>query len=165
MTATIKACYKITNWRIHNESLVRRGDIAFWFDEDVIDAWEHDNDEPNVGRPFTYSDLAVECWLALREPFRLPNRHTEGLGGSLVKLMQAEVAIPEAQLRQCEHDGQDGVRGVLTPSARSKRNWFTTNNTRHEMSHVRACLITSKCSTIVNVATQLSTTPAPTNST
>jgi Transposase DDE domain len=95
MTATVRAQYKITNWRTYNESLVQRGDITFWFDEDVIDAWEHDNDEPKVGRPFTYSDLAVECLLALRELFRLPYRQTEGLGCSLVKLMQVEVAIPD----------------------------------------------------------------------
>ena len=74
---------------------MQRGDITFWFDEDVIDAWEHDNDEPKVGRPFTYSDLAVECLLALRELFRLPYRQTEGLGCSLVKLMQVDVAIPD----------------------------------------------------------------------
>lgn len=95
MTATVKACYKVTNWRDYNESLVQRGDITFWFDEDVIDAWEHDNDEPKVGRPFTYSDMAVECLLTLRELFRLPYRQTEGLGRSLVKLMQVEVAIPD----------------------------------------------------------------------
>lgn len=95
MTATVQSQYKITNWRTYNESLVQRGDITFWFDEDVIDAWEHDNDEPKVGRPFTYSDLAVECLLALRELFRLPYRQTEGLGCSLVKLMQVEVAIPD----------------------------------------------------------------------
>ena len=95
MTATVQAQYKITNWRTYNESLVQRGDITFWFDEDVIDAWEHDNDDPKVGRPFTYSDMAVECLLALRELFRLPYRQTEGLGRSLVKLMQVDVAIPD----------------------------------------------------------------------
>jgi hypothetical protein len=95
MTATVKACYKITNWRDYNESLVQRGDITFWFDEDVIDGWEHDNNEPKVGRPFTYSDMAFECLLTLRELFRLPYRQTEGLGRSLVKLMQVDVAIPD----------------------------------------------------------------------
>jgi hypothetical protein len=95
MTATVKACYKITNWRDYNESLVQRGDITFWFDEDMIDAWEHDNEEPKVGRPFTYSDMAVECLLTLRELFRLPYRQTEGLGRSLVKLMEVDVTIPD----------------------------------------------------------------------
>jgi hypothetical protein len=75
--------------------LVHRGDITFWFDKDVMNAWEHDNDEPKNGRPFTYSDMAVECLLTLRELFRLPYRQTEGLGRSLVKLMQANVAIPD----------------------------------------------------------------------
>jgi len=95
MPAMFKSSYRVTNWSDYNESLVRRGDITFWFDEDVIDAWEHANDEPKVGRPFTYSDTAVECLLVLRELFRLPYRQTEGLGRSLVKLMQVEVAIPD----------------------------------------------------------------------
>lgn len=90
-----KKSYKITNWREYNESLVRRGDVTFWFDEDVLDAWEHDNAEAKVGRPFTYSDVAIECLLALRELFRLPYRQTEGLGRSLGKLMNAAVAIPD----------------------------------------------------------------------
>ncbi|NOY28976.1 MAG: hypothetical protein GXP28_02010 [Planctomycetes bacterium] len=47
--------YKITNWRAHNASLVSRGDITVWFDEDVIDQWEHGNTEGRAGRPFVYS--------------------------------------------------------------------------------------------------------------
>jgi hypothetical protein len=95
MTAKFKTSYRVTNWSEYNESLVRRGDVTFWFDEDVIDAWEHDNDEPKIGRPFTYSDTAIECLLVLRELFRLPYRQTEGLGRALVKLMQIELTIPD----------------------------------------------------------------------
>jgi hypothetical protein len=95
MPAKVKTSYKVTNWRKYNESLVRRGDITFWFDEDVIDAWEHENDEPKVGRPYIYSDTAIECLLVLRELFRLPYRQTEGLGRALVKLMQIELTIPD----------------------------------------------------------------------
>jgi Transposase DDE domain len=32
---------------------VRRGDVTFWFSEDVVDAWDHENDEKKNGRPFT----------------------------------------------------------------------------------------------------------------
>jgi hypothetical protein len=95
MPAVVKASYKVTNWKDYNESLVRRGDITFWFDEDVIDAWEHANDEPKIGRPFTYSDTAIECLLVLRELFQLPYRQTEGLGRALVKLMHVALAIPD----------------------------------------------------------------------
>jgi transposase len=87
--------YKVTNWREYNESLVRRGDITFWFDEEVLAAWEHDNSEWKVGRPYTYSDRAIEVLLTLRELFRLPYRQTEGLGRSLAALMEANIAIPD----------------------------------------------------------------------
>ena len=43
MAESKKKAYKITNWAKYNESLVRRGDITMWFDEDVINQWEHEN--------------------------------------------------------------------------------------------------------------------------
>ena len=36
MACKAKAKYKITNWRKHNESLVQRGSITFWFSDEVI---------------------------------------------------------------------------------------------------------------------------------
>src|SRR3990172_6759954 len=95
MVAIAKASYKVTNWRKYNESLVQRGSITFWFSEDVIDQWEHANDQPKVGHPFVYSDRAIESLLMLRELFRLPYRQTEGLGRSLTSLMEVDVAIPD----------------------------------------------------------------------
>lgn len=95
MVAKATASYKVTNWRKYNESLVQRGSITFWFSDDVIDQWEHANDEPKVGHPFVYSDRAMESLLMLRELFRLPYRQTEGLGRSLIRLMQVDVAIPD----------------------------------------------------------------------
>ena len=95
MAGKRKGTYKITNWAKYNESLVQRGSITFWFSDDVIDQWEHDNAEPKVGRPYVYSDVAIESLLILRELFRLPYRQTEGLGRSLTRLMQVDVAIPD----------------------------------------------------------------------
>ena len=90
-----KACYRVTNWKEYNESLVRRGDVTVWFSEEALASWEHANEECKVGRPFTYSDGAIECLLALRELFRLPYRQTEGLGRALVTLMNVDVPIPD----------------------------------------------------------------------
>jgi hypothetical protein len=89
-----KKSYRVTNWRDYKASLVRRGDITFWFSDEVLDAWEHDNAEVRRGHPFVYSDRAIETLLVLRELFRLPYRQTEGLGRALAKLMGVEVAIP-----------------------------------------------------------------------
>jgi len=90
-----KATYKVTNWAKYNESLVSRGDITLWFDEEVLKAWEHQNAQRKVGHPFVYSALAIESLLMLRELFRLPYRQTEGLARALIKLMDAEVPIPD----------------------------------------------------------------------
>jgi hypothetical protein len=95
MKKPVKASYKITNWRKYNESLVNRGSITFWFDEETLAHWEHDNTESKVGRPFTYSDRAIEVLLVLRELFQLPYRQTEGLGRSLLSLMQIDVPVPD----------------------------------------------------------------------
>ena len=95
MKKPVKASYKITNWRKYNESLVNRGSITFWFDEETLAHWEHDNAACKVGRPFTYSDRAMEVLLVLRELFQLPYRHTEGLGRSLLQLMQVDVPTPD----------------------------------------------------------------------
>lgn len=95
MPGTRKGTYKITNWAQYNESLVRRGDITFWFSDDVLSAWEHPNDAKKNGRPYIYSDTAIKSMLVLRELFRLPYRQTEGLARSLVQLMDVGVNIPD----------------------------------------------------------------------
>ncbi|MGE0609848.1 MAG: hypothetical protein AB7O62_22345, partial [Pirellulales bacterium] len=41
MVAAVKASYKITNWKQYNESLVKRGSITFWFDDEVVQNWKH----------------------------------------------------------------------------------------------------------------------------
>jgi uncharacterized protein YggL (DUF469 family) len=95
MAGTRKGTYKIKNWSKYNESLVQRGSITFWFNEDVISQWHHANTNARRGHPFVYSDTAVECLLVLRELFQLPYRQTEGLGRSLVQLMEIQIEIPD----------------------------------------------------------------------
>ncbi|MBX9679739.1 MAG: transposase, partial [Gemmataceae bacterium] len=52
--------------------------LTFWFDEVVLAAWRHENAERKVGRPFVYSDQAIESLLMLRELFRLPYTLSSG---------------------------------------------------------------------------------------
>src|SRR5580658_1701215 len=95
MAGKRKGTYKITNWSKYNESLVQRGSVTFWFNEDVVSRWRHDNAQPRRGHPFVFSDAAIECLLVLREAFQLPYRQTEGLGRSLAQLMQIDLKIPD----------------------------------------------------------------------
>ena len=90
-----KKKYKVVNWKEYNQALVDRGDFTLWISEEVIEQWRHDNKESKVGRPFVYSDMAIETILTLRELFRLTYRSTEGFAKGVMKLMQIDVAIPD----------------------------------------------------------------------
>jgi hypothetical protein len=119
MTASTKqrTGYQVRNWQEYNKSLVNRGDITIWFDDAVLDNWKHENRGFKVGRPFTYSDTAIETLLMLREFFRLPYRQTEGLGRALVRMMGVEVAIPSYTLL-AKRAGKVKVEITVTPANR-----------------------------------------------
>ena len=95
MPSTRKLSYKITNWKKYNESLVQRGSVTLWFSDDVLAGWRARHDGTKVGRPFVYSDAAIECLLTIREAFQLPYRQTEGFGRSLLALLEVDVAAPD----------------------------------------------------------------------
>ena len=89
---------KIINWKEYNEALVLRGHFTLWISDDVIECWLHKNGGNKRGRPFTYSDLAIESLLTIREFFRVTYRATEGFGRSLVKLLNVDIAIPAPEI-------------------------------------------------------------------
>lgn len=95
MFAPAKASDKITNWKNYHQSLVQRGSITFWFDEDVVRQWSHPHDTRKVGRPYVFREVAITCLLTLRELFHLPYRQTEGLARSLAQRMDVELSIPD----------------------------------------------------------------------
>lgn len=95
MAGKRKGTYRITNWKKYNEALVNRGSLTLWLDEESLAAWSHANTEVRRGRPFVYSDTAVECLLTLREVFRLPYRQTEGLARSVIALMELDIEVPD----------------------------------------------------------------------
>lgn len=113
-----KLVYRVTNWRAYNEALVRRGDVTLWFSEEVVNSWQHAGCEGKNGRPFVYSDLAIQTLLTLRELFRLPYRQTEGFGRAVAKLMNAGVTIPDytsLQKRAAKLGVSLGVREAKGP--------------------------------------------------
>lgn len=95
MTTERKNKPKGTNWTKYNKSLVDRGDITIWFSEEVIATWEHANDTPKVGRPYVFSDVAIECLLTIRELLQFPYRQTEGFARSLVAWLKVDVKVPD----------------------------------------------------------------------
>jgi len=89
-----KQRFKVTNWREYDASLRQRGNLTVWVTEEAIAAWTA---EPRTtrGGQRTYSALAILTALTLRAVFRLALRQTEGLIGSVIRLLGLDLAIPD----------------------------------------------------------------------
>ena len=92
-----KTVYRVRNWAEYNASLVQRGSITVWIDEEVLESWQPQPEgrRKRGGQP-KYSDRAIECLLTLKAVFHLPYRQTEGFGKSLIDLMGVNVPIPDS---------------------------------------------------------------------
>src|SRR3982750_2455139 len=74
---------KVTNWREYDESLRRRGSVTVWFLAEAVGAWEAERRTSRGGQP-AYSDRAILTALTFKAVFRLADRQTEGLIGSVI---------------------------------------------------------------------------------
>src|SRR3954454_16323655 len=86
--------HKVTNWPAYDASLRQRGSLKVWFTDEAIAAWEA---EPRTtrGRQPWYSELAILTALTLKAVFRLAYRQTEGLIGSLIRLLGLTLPVPD----------------------------------------------------------------------
>ncbi len=88
------AACRIKNWKKYNDALVARGSLTLWVSDDVLEGWMHRGPKHH-GRPFVFSDSAIECALTLRAVFRLPLRQTEGFLASVFGLLRLSLPIPD----------------------------------------------------------------------
>src|SRR5438067_1573659 len=86
--------HKVTNWAEYDAALRQRGSLTVWFTEAAIAAWRAAPRTTPGGQPH-YSALAIMTALTLRAVFRLALRQTEGLIGSIVRLLGLDLAIPD----------------------------------------------------------------------
>jgi hypothetical protein len=92
--AAPKSAYRIRNWKEYNESLVRRGSLTLWVDQEMLQAWRYRGPSQR-GAQFRFSDLAIECLLTLRAVYHLTLRATEGFALSLFELMGVDLPVPD----------------------------------------------------------------------
>jgi Transposase DDE domain len=86
--------HKVTNWSAYDDALRRRGSLTVWFSEEAIAAWAAEPRTTPGGQP-SYSALAITTALTLRTVFRLALRQTEGLIGSILRLLGLDLAVPD----------------------------------------------------------------------
>src|SRR3954462_10995685 len=84
--------HKVTNWPAYEAGLRQRGSLTVWFTEEAVEAWAAAPRTTRGGQPW-YSSLAILTALTLRAVARLALRQTEGLIGSVLRLL--ELAVPD----------------------------------------------------------------------
>jgi len=89
-----KQKFKVTNWHDYDASLRQRGSLTVWVTEEAIAAWTAEPRTTRGGQPI-YSPLAILTALTLRAAFRLALRQTEGLIGSVIRLLGLDLAVPD----------------------------------------------------------------------
>src|SRR5919205_4182404 len=89
-----RQAHKVTNWPAYDASLRQRGSLTVWFTDEAIRAWAAEPRTTRGGQPW-YSELAILTALTLRAVFRLALRQTEGLIGSLLRLLGLDLPVPD----------------------------------------------------------------------
>ena len=89
-----KQRHRVTNWAEYDAALRARGSLTVWFTPEAIAAWAAAPRTTRGGQP-SYSDLAIATALTLRAVFRLALRQTEGLIGSILQLLDLDLAVPD----------------------------------------------------------------------
>ena len=89
-----KQKHRITNWAEYDAGLRARGSLTVWFTPEAIGAWRGEPRTGRGGQP-CYSDLAIATALTLRAVFRLALRQTEGLIGSVLRLLGLDLPVPD----------------------------------------------------------------------
>ena len=89
-----KQRHRVTNWREYDEALRQRGSLMVWFTPAAIAGWRAEPRTTRGGQPH-YSPLAITTALTLRAVYRLAPRQTEGLLGSIIRLLGLDLAVPD----------------------------------------------------------------------
>src|SRR5436305_8176427 len=86
--------HRVTDWAAYDAALRQRGSLTVWFTDEAVAAWRAEPRTTRGGQPW-YSPLAILTALTLRAVFRLGLRQTEGLVGSILRLLGLDLAVPD----------------------------------------------------------------------
>ena len=85
--------HRVTNWRHYDTALRNRGSLTIWFTEEALAGWKG-QPRTTPGGQRHYSDLAIETALTLRAVFRLALRQSEGVIGSIMRMLNIDLPVP-----------------------------------------------------------------------
>jgi hypothetical protein len=83
----IKRKYRVENWKDYNNSLIQRGSLELYIDDNTIESWKA-KPESKPGHQKEYSDVAIKTMLMIRKTFHLKLRQTQGFVKSILKCLK-----------------------------------------------------------------------------
>ena len=86
--------YSVKNWAEYNTSLVSRGSLTIWIDDDIAEKWWASSEEKRNGHPLVYSDETILMALTIRFVYNLPLRALEGFLQSILLLLGLSLKAP-----------------------------------------------------------------------
>lgn len=101
---TLKKQYRIRNWHEYNEALVNRGSLEVWISEEGKEKW-YAQPTGAPGAQQIYSDVAISTVLTMQKVFHLPLRAVEGFVGSVFRMTDVELIIPDYSTLSRRGDG------------------------------------------------------------
>ncbi len=96
--------HRVTNSRDYDTALRNRGSLTIWFSDEALAGRKAQPRTTPGGQPHS-SDLAIETALTLRAVFRLALRRSEGLIGSILRMLEIDLPVPDPTTlsrRACE---------------------------------------------------------------
>lgn len=91
----VQKTYRVRNWKQYNKALVKRGSVTFWINEDSAKKWYEPEDAKKIlGRPKTYSNIAIETCLIMKVLFRLAYRQCQGFIESICSMLNLKINSP-----------------------------------------------------------------------
>lgn len=92
MNTESKSRYKTTNWSEYNQALRQRGAFTIWFDPQM--QWSA-TPTGKKGRQPTYTDIAIQFALTIRNLFQLALRQTQGFIQTLLQMAHLDWNVPD----------------------------------------------------------------------
>ena len=93
--STTKKKYKVINWSTYNNALKNRYNLSLYFTANIQKTWYAANNTIKNGRPYTYSDQAIQLCLTIRYLLKLPLRGGEGFMKSMLKMAKLDLSVPD----------------------------------------------------------------------
>ena len=91
---TAKAYY-VRNWPQYNRSLVNRGRVSLWIDEETLEKWKNPTKNGKRGHPQEYADEVILCALYIKNIGQFSLRFTQGFIMDLLDRLGMGLKAPD----------------------------------------------------------------------